>query len=184
MVVYHGQDKLAEPSARTRLSLHVGRGEAFLSRELTDLLDIFCGNVIPVLIETLETGNVVVGVSHLFLELLPLRLFTVLKASDGLKDFLDPSWWVHQCLNLLNVSLIDVGHGDVQSILSLSAQLIIITLIFVIGYLLLHQTCGRGGSSLRRIGWSRRTDLPSALDYSGSRSGGSDSSSLSITNWS
>ena len=94
MVLYHSQDKLAEPSARTRLLLHVGWGEALLRRVLTNLLDMSCGNAVPVLEKTLKISYVVVRVSHLFLELLKLSIHTVLKDVDGREDILDANWWV------------------------------------------------------------------------------------------
>ena len=112
MVVYHSQDKLAEPSARTRLFLHVGWGEAFLRRELTNLLDMFCGNAVPVLENTLEISYVFGRVSKLFLNLYPLRFNTVLNQVDCREDILDASRWIGKCLNLLNVRLFDIRRGN------------------------------------------------------------------------
>ena len=86
-----------------------------------------CGNAVPVLKQTLKISYVVVRASHIFLELEPLSLHTVLKDVDSLEDILDASWWVRECLNLLNVSFLDILHGDIQSRLTFSAPFIIIT---------------------------------------------------------
>ena len=96
MVLYHSQDKLAEPSACSRLLLHVGWGEALLRRELTNLLDMCCRNAVPVLEKTLKISYVVVRISHLFLDLLKLSLHTILKDVDSCEDILDASWWVRE----------------------------------------------------------------------------------------
>ena len=87
-----------------------------------------CRNAVPVLEKTLKISYVVVRVSHLFLELLKLSLHTILKDVDSCEDILDASWWVCECLNLLNVSFLDVLHGDIQSCLTFSTPLIIIAI--------------------------------------------------------
>ena len=170
MVVYHGQDKLAEPSARGRLILHVGWGEVCLRRVLSNLFDVFSGNAVPGLERTLKISYVVVRVGHLFLNIGPRRLNTFLDDGDSREDILDALWWVGQCLNLLNIFLTDIIHGDVQPLFRFNACFIIIIRI------------RSWNLCLRSLSLSGSLGLPSTLDYSGGSGGCSDCSCL-ITSW-